>query len=468
MTTLRYCKECLAKQQKINELEEENARLKAQVRRQERTATEGFFGASTPSSRVPVKPNTLPDCQARRGGGQAGHCGHGRSAAGEDQADRVERVATAERCPHCRVRLVARGLRRRTVVDIEPVQTHTTVFQLERKRCPKCGRSFEGRPPGVLPKGLYGNRLLAYVAAQHYLHGNTLGQIERQTGIGCGALVHALRHMGALFDGVVGRLVEEYRRAPVKHADETGWRTDGQNGYAWIFATKDLSLFRFRKSRSAAVAAQVFGPKRLPGTLVVDRYQGYNKVRCNIEYCYSHLKRDAEGIQQDFPDNPEITAFVESLVPALSQAMSLRTLALPRPQFLTQAATIKRRILAIVHRQAAHPAIWRIQNIFRENAHRLYHWARDPTIPAENNLAERDLRPLVIARKISFGSQSEAGAHTREILMSILHTLKKRGPASEAAALQNALDQLARNPHLDPYPILFPSQRPSPHRPPRN
>jgi len=25
------------------------------------------------------------------------------------------------------------------------------------------------------------------------------------------------------------RLLLEYRRAPVKHADETGWRTDGHN-----------------------------------------------------------------------------------------------------------------------------------------------------------------------------------------------------------------------------------------------
>jgi hypothetical protein len=458
MTTLRYCKECFAKQQKINELEEENARLKAQVRRQERTVKEGYFGASTPSSKVPVKANTLPERQARRGGGRQGHAGHGRSAVEEDRADRVERVSAPERCPHCRVRLLGRGLRRRTVVDIEPVQVHTTVFQLERKRCPKCKRSFEGKPAGVLPKSLYGNCLLAYVAVQHYLYGNTLGQIERQTGIGCGTLARILRHTSARLDGVVDRLTEQYRISPVKHADETGWRTDGQNGYAWIFATKDLSLFRLRKSRSGAVAAEVFGPKRLSGTLVVDRYHGYNKTRCNLQYCYSHLKRDAEGIGKDFPDNPEIAAFVESLVRALSQAMSLRTLALPRPQFLAQAATIKRRIVAIVHRQAKHPAIWRIQNIFRENAHRLYHWARDPSIPADNNLAERDLRPLVIARKISFGSQSTAGAHSREVLMTVLHTLKKR-QYNPAAALQNTLDQLARNPALDPYPILFPSQR---------
>jgi len=454
VTTLRYCKACFAKQQRINELVEENARLKAQLRRQERAAKAGFFGASTPSSKMPVKANSLSERQARRGGGRAGHSGHGRSAVQEDQADRVERVAGPEECPDCRVRLVARGIQRRTVVDIEPVKAHTTVFQLERKRCPKCGRSFQSQPPGVLPKALYGNRLLAYVAAQHYLHGNTLGQIERQTGIGCGALVQALRHVAWRVESVPDALIEEYRRASVKHADETGWRTDGQNGYAWLFATRQLSLFRFRRSRSAAVAAEVLGQKRLPGVLVVDRYHGYNKAPCALEYCYAHLKRDAEGIEKDFPDDPEIAAFVQSLVPALSLAMSLRTLGLSRPQFLRQAATIKRRIIAIVHRQANHPAIRRIQDIFRENSHRLYHWARDPSIPAENNLAERDLRPLVIARKVSFGSQSHAGARTRETLMTVLHTLKKRG-ANAAVPLQSALDRLAENPSLDPWVLLF-------------
>jgi hypothetical protein len=56
---MMYCQQCLEKQQKINELEEEITRLQGKLRRQERTAQEGFFGSSTPSSKVPVKPNSL-------------------------------------------------------------------------------------------------------------------------------------------------------------------------------------------------------------------------------------------------------------------------------------------------------------------------------------------------------------------------------------------------------------------------
>jgi transposase len=69
----------------------------------------------------------------------------------------------------------------------------------------------------------------------------------------------------------------EYRQAPVKHADETGWRTNGQNSYTWLFATSRLSLFLFRQTRAASTPQQVFGKVWLPGCLVVDRYGGYKR-----------------------------------------------------------------------------------------------------------------------------------------------------------------------------------------------
>jgi len=73
-------------------------------------------------------------------------------------------------------------------------------------------------------------------------------------------------------------LIEVYRDSEVKHADETGWRTDGNNGYAWLFCTPKISIFRFRRTRSASVPREIFGEKPVPGVLVVDRYNGYNKM----------------------------------------------------------------------------------------------------------------------------------------------------------------------------------------------
>ena len=84
-------------------------------------------------------------------------------------------------------------------------------------------------------------------------------------------------------------------------------------------------------------------------------------------------------------------------------------------------------------------------------------WADDPKIPAENNLSERQLRPLVIARKISFGSQSDRGARTREILMTVLNTLKKR--CSDIGEVydrfKSVLDALSEESRRDAYRLLF-------------
>jgi len=290
---MTYCKECLRKQQKINELEEQIASLKGQLCYQERTAKEGFFGSSTPSSKLPVKANSSKEQQRNRGGAKVGHKGHGRASIRQEDADKVETIALDNTCPACGAALEDKGSKTRTVMDCHPVKMEKVVYRLQRKRCPKCKKVITARPPGVLAKCLYSNQLLAHVAVQHYIYGNTLGQIEKQTGVGYSSLV-----------------------------------------------------------------------------------------------------------------------------------------------------------------EARHPAIQKIQDIFREKPERLYHWADDRNVPADNNRAERELRPLVIARKISFGSQSDAGAKTREILMTVLHTLGKR-TSDVTIAFKCALDKLAEQPAIEPYDAIF-------------
>jgi transposase len=451
---MTYCKQCLAKQQKINELKEEITSLKSKLRYQERTAKEGFFGSSTTSSKVPVKPNSPTGGKRHRGGAKPGHKGHGRSSIREQDADNVEKINIGNTCPDCGSILEDKGTKTRAVIDCQPVKMKKVVYYLERKRCPRCKKIISARPPGVLAKCLYSNQLLAYVAVQHYIYGNTLGQIEKQTGIGYSSLVDAMHQLSRRLKYVPNALIEVYRGSEVKHADETGWRTDGNNGYAWLFCTPKISIFRVRRTRSASVPREIFGEKPVPGVLVVDRYNGYNKMPCSIQYCYAHLLRTVKDLEKDLPENAEIKSFVEVLAPQLTNAISLRTLDITDKQFKRQAAKIKNKIIDITNGQARHPAIQKIQDIFREKSDRLYRWAEDRNVPADNNLAERELRPLVIARKISFGSQSDAGAKTREILMTVLHTLKKT-TVDVTGALKSALDKLAEQGDIDIYKAVF-------------
>jgi transposase len=456
---ISYCEDCFEKQRKIDELTEEVKSLKAKMRHLERNNNgEGYFGSSTPSSKIPVKTNSVEDSRNKRGGARLGHVGHGRHAIDEDQADRVIDVKSeaGNNCPLCGESLEDKGSDSRLVIDMPPLKAEKIIYRLPKKYCRHCHKIFRTPAPNVLPKNLYGNQIISQAAVMHYLHGIPMGRICEQTGIEHGSLIKIFHSLAKIASGIQNGLIEEYRQSPAKHADETSWRNDGTGGYAWLFATGNISIFLFRKSRSASVVHEVLGADPLPGTLVVDRYNAYNKSPCAIQYCYAHLLREVEDLGREFVNDQEVREFVGVMASLLSTAMSLRSLPIPDNKFYKQAKEIKDKIIEAVHSPAKHCGIRRIQDIFHEKEARMYRWSSDRRIPAENNLAERDLRPTVIARKVSFGSQSDAGAYTRSILMTLIHTIKKT-KSDPCLAIKTALDKISRNPTLDKYKLFFSS-----------
>ena len=459
---INNCEGCLEKQRKIDQLLEEIRSLKAKLRYQERKEEEGFFGSSTPSSQLPFKANASEKNKNHKGGARVGHPGHGRKAHSEETADEIIPIDPAERCPDCGGLLRLKQIKDRTVIETEPVKPKRILYHLYHKECPHCHKIFRAKAPSVLPKSLYGNQITAQMAVMHYFHGIPMGRICEMTGINLGSLVEMLHRLSGYFAPVMDLLKEQYRLSPAKHADETGWRNDGQSGYAWLFCTPETSLFSFQNTRSASVPRSIFGEKKLPGVLVVDRYNAYNKAPVQIQYCYAHLLRDVEKLEKDFPDSEEVKSFVSLLAPLLSQAMHLRSQPLSDKQYYRQAKGIKRKILKVTKASAQHLAIQAMQDLFHTNEHRLYHWVQDRRVPPDNNLAERELRPTVIARKVSFGSSSDAGAKMRSVLMSVLHTLnKRRGDQSLESIFKYLLDELAKNPKA-PIPSLFPQPKPNP------
>lgn len=456
MTKHSICEGCLEKQQKIDQLLEENIRLKAQLRYRGDKEKEGFFGSSTPSAQRPVKPNTEPEKQSKRGGLPNGHQGHGRKGFNPDDAARIVDVGLDAACPDCGRAMEDKGIRYRSVLEIPPPRPEPILYRLRKNYCPHCQKAHQAQAPAVLPKALLGNQLIARIAFMHYVHGIPLGRIGDQMGLDLGTVLQMLHRLAGLFKPVLPRLIELYRTAPVRHADETSWRTDGRSGYAWLFCTPDVSLFLFRLTRAASVPREVFGNQPLAGVLVVDRYNGYNRVPCKLQYCYAHLMREVEDLAKEFPDNAEVTVFTAAFIPLLASAMHLRGMPIPDPDYYRQAAALKDSIVSLSQQPAQHLGIRHIQDIFRNHANRLYHWVDNRNVPAENNRSERELRPTVIARKVSFGSQSEAGAKTREIMMSLLHTLKKRQQHPEDY-FKNVLDRLAEDIKQDTVSLLFPA-----------
>jgi transposase len=440
-------------------LKEEVARLKARLSRQERSAREEPFGLSTPSSRRLFKPSlpelTREEAKRRRGGARRGHAGHGwKPPEGPEPA--AEDLPAPDACPCCGGALEdfpggAGDVR--DLVDCNPLPAFRRRVRVPARYCPHCRKPVRPRVPGVLPKTRLTNNVLARAASEHYLDGVPMGTVARRLGVGKGTLLNASHRLAAIARPAADGLRGLIRDAAVKHADETPWRTDGDNGYAWVFLAGRVRVFACEGTRAMSVPAAVLADSG--GSLMTDRYAGYNCFAGKRGYCFEHLKRDTLDIVRENPGSAECAAFADALVPWLREAMSLRGAhAGDSVSYLVRAAFIRRRIEDLAEAPARHPSVQHIQNIFRENAGRLWLWTEDPRIPAENNAAERAVRPLAVARKVSHGSQSDKGRETRSVLMSVLHTLAECC-TEPAARLARALDRVAENPRTDMFAALF-------------
>ena len=440
-------------------LKEDIARLKAKLSRQERTAKEQPFGLSTPSSQRLVKPSaperTPAEVQRRKGGAPVGHTGCGwKPPEGPEPA--VEVLPAVEACPCCGGPLVdfpGEDACIRDLIDCNPLPAFRRRVRVPTRYCPHCRKPVRPRIPGMLPKTRLTNRVLARVASEHYLDGVPMGTVARRLGVPKGTLLHEMHRLAAIFRPAVDDLRDRLRDATVKHADETPWRTDGDNGYAWVFVSGRITLYVCEQTRAMTVPADVLAD--CGGTLVTDRYAAYNCFAGKRGYCFEHLKRDTLALVDENPTSKECRTFVEALVPWLCEAMTLRSACAGDPvTYLVRAAYIRRRIETITLAPARHPSVQGIQNIFRENEPRLWHWTGDPRVPAENNAAERAVRPLAIARKVSHGSQSVKGRETRSVLMSILHTLNDccTDPADR---LVKALNHYAEDRNANMFGRLF-------------
>ena len=120
------------------------------------------------------------------------------------------------------------------------------------RTCPACRRRCT--PPAeldgvVLGQQCRGVNLLSLIATlreegrlpirsvQWYL--DTVHQLRRSVG----AIVSAIHRTAQRAQPAVAAILDRIRASPVVHADETGWRQSGANGYVWTFSTPTERYF---------------------------------------------------------------------------------------------------------------------------------------------------------------------------------------------------------------------------------
>jgi transposase len=255
---------------------------------------------------------------------------------------------------------------------------------------------------------------------------------------------------------VLGPWYEQIHRhcldAGVLHADETGWRVDGKTWWLWCFATADATFYLLDRSRGHPALDQFF-VKEFEGVLVSDFWAAYDAVGRMKQKCWPHLLRDLKEVDEGRGNGEDWYEFAKRLRRVYTDAIRLAAArpTMPGEEHELKLAKLHLRMTELAMSEWGNEHARRLAKRLKRYGEELLTFVECDGVPADNNHAEREIRPAVLMRKTSQGNRSERGAHTRAVLMTIYRTLKKRGLEPLQATL-DALRGYATTGRLPPLP----------------
>lgn len=366
-----------------------------------------------------------------------------------------------ERCPECAGRLSGLRLaRRRQVVDLPPPPpVDVTEHQVYQGWCSYCRKwraaALELRGQ-VLGQGRLGVGVAALVAHLRTALRLPIRAIQRYLAdrhglqVSVGEVVELLHRVAQQGSQATAHLLEQVRASAVVLGDETVWRENGRHGYIWLLAIPGgARYFAYSSSRAGAVVNDLLG-EAFGGVLSSDFYAGYNDTPGGQhQRCWVHLLRDLHTLKELHADQPAVVAWARA-VKALYERAKTVAQGPPLPAGPGRQQSYQELVAAAVALGAAyaqvkgHPCRALAQRLLRHQGE-LFTFVVVAGVPADNNEAERILRPLVVGRKISGGSRSPRGSATRMTLSSLFATWLTQGlnPLDECRRLlQTPLPQI--------------------------
>jgi transposase len=400
----------------------------AEVREKAQRTRPAFVRANTkpaPAAKEPRKKRTAVHNKGRRR---------------EEQPARIVQHAL-EQCPACGYALRGQSIDwTRQVLELPlPPPMEVVEHQYLKRHCPACDRwhTPKADADGVVGQGRLGLRLLSLLAylrtvARLPLRG-VQEQLETVHGLhlSVGGIQAALTRLQRALAPVLEEIKTQARASPSAHMDETQWREGGQNGYVWTLCTTGptaVRYYEYDKSRAGAVARRLLGAYR--GILVTDFYAAYGQLTNKHQYCWVHLLRDLHALKEAHPADWRMVGWARAVrhLYEIARAEVAQTPALAQRQRELLARLLDARLQRLGSRYArrkGHPCRALAQRLLRHQG-QFFAFVRTPEVSADNNPAERALRPLVIMRKISGGSRSAQGSATRLALASAFGTWQAR------------------------------------------
>ena len=312
-------------------------------------------------------------------------------------------------------------------IPVVPVQVTEHVFMArvcpvcERRRVPKV--TLNGVVVGQQRLGVNLISLMVTLREEGRLPLRTIQwylQTVQQLHLSVGSIAQAIHGTAKQGQLAVAEVLERIRASPVVHADETGWRQDGANGYVWTFSTPTGRYF-LRRGRHKEVVDEVLD-ESFSGVLVSDFYAAYHHYPGLKQRCWAHLLRDIHDLKALYPQDPKLARWAVAIHKIHAEAKAFIHPG-ARQRRLAQ-RRLERKLLARCRPYHDDPLAVqrklcrRVERFIKE----LFVFVAEPAMPPDNNAAERSLRHLVISRKISGGTRSERGTKSKMTLASLFGT----------------------------------------------
>ena len=142
-----------------------------------------------------------------------------------------------------------------------------------------------------------------------------------QLRLSVGAIVSAIHQTAQRAQPAVAAILDRIRASPVVHADETGWRQSGANGYVWTFSTPTERYF-LRRGRGKAVVDEALG-ESFSGVLVSDFYAAYHHYDGPKQLCWAHLLRDIHDLVALYPKDTALAQWAAAVHQLYVEARSM-------------------------------------------------------------------------------------------------------------------------------------------------
>jgi transposase len=431
---------------RIAELETMVSKLVSQVEKltarvqelEEQLGSSSRNSSKPPSSDPPTVTRDKKPPTGRKPGGQPGHKRHQRELFPPEKVRSVT-DCKPERCGHCQHRL--RGSDpdplRHQVADLPKVEPLVDEYRLHALTCNHCGGRTRAQLPKDVPKGSFGPTVIAVITlllGAYGLSRRDVAELMRDLfglPISVGAVVGCQKIGAEALAPAHAQAQARIRRAPVKYADETGWKVGDVYACLWVVVTPTLTLFRIQAERSRAAAKKVLGKVR--GLLGTDRYAVYDYWPKRMrQFCWAHISRLFVRFTER--RDPKTVAIGKALIAEKDQMFEwwhrVRDGTLTRSTFQRHMRPLKKRVADLLDdavRRASCPKTHRTCERLLKKFDALWTFVHHEGIEPTNNMSERAIRRPVIIRKTSFGSQSEHGCRFLERVLTVHATLRQRG-----------------------------------------